>query len=128
MTSSADRQFVTVQIFNEAQAKTEHRFDILDGRLDNIDKTLATIGYETRLNAHDTAHLQTSAYWGFAGLGILIAVVGIISPLIVEIFKEGRQAKKEKTQEQPQELSPKAREEVKQLIAEALRNSLSAGK
>lgn len=52
MISSADHQVVTVQMFNDAQAKIEQRFD-------NLDNNIATIGYETRLNAYDIEHLPS---------------------------------------------------------------------
>ena len=42
----------------------------------------------------DTERLQTSVYWGFAILGIIIAFVSITAPLLPEIFRESRNNKK----------------------------------
>ena len=54
---------------------------------------------EIRLNQNDTAHLQTTIYWGFALstllLGVIIAIVGFIvtlAPTIREYFAS-KQAK-----------------------------------
>lgn len=93
MTSADNQQYLTVEIFNSANSRTDKRFDIIDSRFISLDRTLTSIGYELRLNARDNEHLQTSVYWGFAILGILIAVVGIVAPLLLEIYRDARKAK-----------------------------------
>ena len=93
MTSADNQQYLTVEIFNSANSRTEKRFDIIDSRFISLDRTLTSISYELRLNARDNEHLQTSVYWGFAILGILIAVVGIVAPLLLEIYRDAKKAK-----------------------------------
>ena len=96
MTSNDNRQFVTVEMFNSAHDIIQKRFDIIDGKFISLDKTLTVIGYELRFNARDNEHVQTSVYWGFAILGVLIAFFGMLAtlaPLLREIYKDSRQAK-----------------------------------
>ena len=96
MTSNDSQQFVTVEMFNSAHDIIQKRFDIIDGKFISLDKTLTVIGYELRFNARDNEHVQTSVYWGFAILGVLIAFFGMLAtlaPLLREIYKDSRQAK-----------------------------------
>ena len=93
MTSNYNQQYVTVEIFNSATSKIEERFDIIDSRFISLDKTLTSIGYELRYNARDTEHLQTSVYWGFAILGIIITIVGIFAPLLLTMYIDTRKTK-----------------------------------
>ena len=96
MISSDNQKFVTVEMFNSAHDTIQKRFDIIDGKFASLDKTLTAVGYELRFNARDNEHLQTSVYWGFAILGVLIAFFGMLAtlaPLLREIYKDNRQTK-----------------------------------
>ncbi|MBQ9903548.1 MAG: hypothetical protein IJM47_02045 [Synergistaceae bacterium] len=68
MTSQDNTRYVTVEMFNYGVAA-------INQRLDKIDQTMTEMRYEIRYNARDIDHLQTSVYWGFALLGIIIALV-----------------------------------------------------
>ena len=126
MTSNDNKQYVTVEIFNSANNRTEKRFDIIDHRFISLDRTLTSISYELRLNARDNEHLQTSVYWGFAILGNLIAVVGIIAPLLLEIYRD---AKKAKANNDMEEIARKVmREEIREAVRESMRTSGVFGK
>ena len=84
---------VTIEALNSRIDGIDKRLITIDRRLDSIDKTLTTIGYELRYNALDTAHLQTSVYWGFAVLAVVVALVGFVialAPMLRDIYKENR--------------------------------------
>ena len=68
MTSQDSTNYVTVETFNDGIAA-------INQRLDKIDQKMTEMRYEMRYNARDIEHLQTSVYWGFALLGIIIALV-----------------------------------------------------
>ncbi|MBR0186513.1 MAG: hypothetical protein IJQ24_10850 [Synergistaceae bacterium] len=120
MTSNDAHQYVTVEMFNSATNRTEMRFDMIDQKLNSIDRTLTSIGYELRFNARDNEHLQTSVYWGFAILGIVIAVVGVFAPLLLELFRDTRKAKKNDNMKEI------AREVMREEIREAVRENMRA--
>lgn len=87
MTSQDNARYVTVEMFNGAITDINHR-------LDKIDQTLTEMRYEIRYNARDIDHLQTSVYWGFAIMGVVVALVGFMIA-IAPILKEARQLKQE---------------------------------
>ena len=120
MTSNDAHQYVTVEMFNSATNRTEMRFDMIDQKLNSIDRTLTSRGYELRFNARDNEHLQTSVYWGFAILGIVIAVVGVFAPLLLELFRDTRKAKKNDNMKEI------AREVMREEIREAVRENMRA--
>ena len=93
---------------------------MIDQKLNSIDRTLTSIGYELRFNARDNEHLQTSVYWGFAILGIVIAVVGVFAPLLLELFRDTRKAKKNDNMKEI------AREVMREEIREAVRENMRA--
>lgn len=118
MTSNDNRQYLTVEMFNSATGNIDKRLDIIDSRFVSLDKTLTIIGYELRYNARDTEHLQTSVYWCFALLGIIIAVVGLFAPLLLEFFRESRSNKKH------EDMRDIAREVMHEEVSEAVRRFL----
>ena len=120
MTSNDAHQYVTVEMFNSATNITVMRFDMIDQNLNSSDRTLTSIGYELRFNARDNEHLQTSVYWGFAILGIVIAVVGVFAPLLLELFRDTRKAKKNDNMKEI------AREVMREEIREAVRENMRA--
>lgn len=111
MTSNDNQQFVTVEMFTNATSTTNRH-------LASIDNTLTEMRYELRYNTRDTEHLQTSVYWGFAILGIIIAIVSITAPLLLEIFRESRSNKKH------EDMKEVAREVMHEELSEAVRHFL----
>ena len=123
MISNDTQQYVTVELFNSATGNIENRFNIIDSRFISLDKTLTAIGYELRFNSRDTEHLQTSVYWGFAVLGILIAVVGIVAPLLLEIYRDSRKAKN--NNEMKTLAREVMREEIHSSVAQAVNDAVA---
>ncbi|MBQ7168671.1 MAG: hypothetical protein IJR63_02055 [Synergistaceae bacterium] len=74
MTSQDNAQYVTIEMFNDGMSRIERRFDVIERRLDKVEQTMTEMRYEIRYNARDIDHLQTSVYWGFALLGIIVAL------------------------------------------------------
>lgn len=60
---------------------------------------------EIRINQNDTVHIQTSVYWGFAIIGVIIAFVGLY-PFRHEKF------------EHSEDLSPRNIRDIRALIRE----------
>ena len=87
MTSQDNARYVTVEMFDGAITD-------INRRLDKIDQTLTELRYEIRYNARDIDHLQTSVYWGFAIMGVVVALAGLMIA-IAPILKEARQLKQE---------------------------------
>ncbi len=100
MTSQDNTRYVTVEMFNYGVAA-------INQRLDKIDQTMTEMRYEIRYNARDIDHLQTSVYWGFALLGIIIA--------LVQLFK------REKNEQPKQEIT---RSDVQSMIDAAISKAL----
>ena len=91
MTSSDNS--IYIKTLNARIDGIDKRLITIDRRLDSIDKTLTAVGYELRFSALDTAHLQTSVYWGFAIIAIVIALVGFVfalAPLLRDIYRDNR--------------------------------------
>ena len=67
--------YITIEMFNggiqEIKSEMNQRFDKLENEIKEIKQ-------EIRLNKNDTEHLQTSIYWGFAIIGVVIALVGFV--------------------------------------------------
>ena len=115
MISPDNQQYVTVEMFSNATSTTNRH-------LASIDNTLTEMRYELRYNTRDTEHLQTSVYWGFAILGIIIAFVSISAPLLLEIFRESRSNKKH---EDMKDVARKVmHEEISEAVAQAVNKAL----
>ena len=111
MTSQDNAVYVTVEMFNDGMARIERRFDALERRLDKVEQTMTEMRYEIRYNARDIDHVQTSVYWGFALLGIIVA----LAPSF-------RREKNEKPQPEV------TRSDVQSMIDEAISRVLGAKK
>ena len=111
MTSQDNTRYVTVEMFNDGMAAVTSRLDAINRRLDKIDQTIAEMRYEIRYNARDIDHLQTSVYWGFAILGIIVA----LAPSF----------RREKTEKPQPEVT---RSDVQSMIDEAISRALSVRK
>ena len=81
------------------------RLGDISKRLDGVDNTLTAIGYELKYHAVGTAHLQTSVYWGFAVIAVVVALVGFVitlAPMFREMYKDKHAARL--TEERVQEM------------------------
>ena len=84
---------VTLETFNSRMDTIEIRLNNIEKHGISIDNTLTLIGYELRLNSRDTEHLQTSIYWGFAVIAIVVALVGFVvalAPMLRDLLHEKR--------------------------------------
>ena len=84
---TSNDNFVTIEIFNA-------RMDIIEKRLDKLENLITT---EIRVNEVSHAYLQHSIYWGFAIMGVVIALVGLIVAIIAL-----NPSRKEKTESKPE--------------------------
>ncbi|MBR2207213.1 MAG: hypothetical protein IJ859_00215 [Synergistaceae bacterium] len=77
--------YVTIEIFNAGiqGIKTE-----MNQRFDIIQTEIKEMNQELRITQNDVAHIQTSIYWGFAVMGIVIALVGLIVAILAIIPPE----------------------------------------
>ena len=83
---TSNDNYITIEMFNAGIQE-------IKSELKEIKTELREIKYENQLNKNDTAHLQTTIYWGFALstllIGVVIAVVGFmvtLAPTIREYF------------------------------------------
>ena len=111
MTSQDNTRYVTVEMFNDGMAAVTSRLDAINRRLVKIDQTIAEMRYEIRYNARDIDHLQTSVYWGFAIMGVVVALAGFMIA-VAPMLREARQLK--------QEMCEIARSVVDEAISRAL--------
>ena len=105
MTSQDNQQFLTVDMFN---AKMDAFTATVERKLETSTTELKN---EIRLNASDIAHLQTSVYWGFAIVAIVIALVGLVATLAPAFMSLAKNLKDEKpyiTSEQVQDMIDRA--------------------
>ena len=85
---TSNDNFVTVEIFNA-------RMDVIEKRFDKLENLITT---EIRVNEVSHTYLQHSIYWGFAIMGVVIALVG----LIVAIIALNLSRRKEQTESKPE--------------------------
>ena len=94
---SEDRlPYVTVEMFNEAKADVEKRFDVIGSNLGEIKATLTEMRYELRQQEHDMNHMQTTIYWGFAIMALVIAFIGCVitlAPMLREMYQDRKREK-----------------------------------
>ncbi len=99
-----NNNFITVEMFNAGIQEIKNEIKELKQEIRDTRSELMT---EIRITQNDTAHIQTSVYWGFAIIGVIIAFVGIIP------------FRKEKS-ERSEELSPRNIRDIRALIREEL--------
>ena len=102
MISQDNQQYLTVDVFN---AKMNAYMATVERK---IDTSTIELKNEIRLNATDTTHLQTSVYWGFAIVAIVIALVGLVATLAPTFLSLVKDKKSYTTVEQVQEIVDKA--------------------
>lgn len=130
MTSNDNVQYVTVEAFNAATEKTNQHLASIDKKLAEIDisltkldRTMTEIRYEMGYFKYDTDHLQTSIYWGFAIIAIVIAIVG----LVIARAPTNKQEKQD-TSLTRSEIQEIVRSEMQITVDEAVARALSAKK
>ena len=110
--TSNDNYYITIEMFNEGLNKIEEKILMLNAgiekRFDKLENEIKDVKYEIRLNQNDIAHVQTSVYWGFAIIGVIIAFVSLYP------------FKREKT-ERSEDLSPRNIRDIRALIREEIR-------
>ena len=114
---------IIIEAINGLQFEMNQKFEIVNKRIDNLQTEIKDMRNELlteiRLNQNDTAHLQTSVYWGFAIMGVVIGLVSFIVAIIAllpYLRKEKSEAKAEQkkftTEERVQEIATSIAEKV----------------
>ena len=105
MTSNdVNNNFITVEMFNVGIQEIKSELKEIRQEIKDTRNELMT---EIRVNQLDTAHLQTSVYWGFAIMAFVVAFVSL-APF-----------KKEKS-EKSEDLSPRNIRDIRALIREEI--------
>ncbi|MBQ3448258.1 MAG: hypothetical protein IJG37_11515 [Synergistaceae bacterium] len=110
MTSNDSTQYVTVEMYNAGTAATNRH-------LASIDQTLVGIWQEIRYQERDAEHMQTTIYWGFAILALVVAFVGYLvslAPIFRDVYKDAREARDERLKREMREI---AREEISRAMS-----------
>ena len=96
---ASNDHYVTIEIFNQGIQEIKTEVKQINNELhQEIKDTKNELLTEIRINEVGTSHLQTSIYWGFAIMGIVIALVG----LIVAIIALNPSQRKEQTESKPE--------------------------
>ena len=90
MTSSDKQEYITVEMFKSDIQEIKSEIREMKQEIKDTRNELMT---EIRLNQNDVAHLQTSIYWGFAIIGVVIGIVGLIFAIMPQL-KEKRETQK----------------------------------
>ena len=109
MTSNdANNGFITVEMFNAGIREIKHEMaEMLKELRQEIKDTRNELMTEIRINQVEMAHVQTSVYWGFAIVGIIIAFVGLYP------FRKDRT-------ERSEDLSPRNIRDIRAIIREEI--------
>ena len=86
----------------------------VQGLKHEIKDTRSELLTEIRVNQTETAHIQTSVYWGFAIMGIVIALVGLlVSILALSPLRKERI-------ERSENLSPRNIQDIRVIVREEI--------
>ena len=89
---------ITIEIFNKGIQEIKTEVKQINNELhQEIKDTRNELLTEIRINEVGTSHLQTSIYWGFAIMGIVIALVGLIVAILAL-----NPSRREKTEKEPE--------------------------
>ena len=108
---------LTVEIFNEGIREIRQEVSELKAEVSNI-------RYEQRLSSAKIDWLQTSVYWGFAVLGVVIAIAALVVGIVglkPILFNSSREKPKAKI---THELRNAIREVVREELAKNLPTNL----
>ena len=115
MIMSEDRlPYVTAEMFQEANVAAEKRFDAIETSLTEIKSTLSEMRYELRQHEHDMNHMQTTVYWGFAIMALVIAFIGCVitlAPMLRDMYHDRKREKAVKV----------TRSEIEEIVRSILR-------
>ena len=98
----------------------EVRQEIKDTRQE-IKDTRNELMTEIRINQNDTAHLQTSVYWGFAIMGVVIGLVSFVVATIALL----PYLRKEKSETKVEQKNFTTVEQVQNIVETAISRALA---
>lgn len=122
---TSNDNFVTIELFNSGLESV--RAEIRGGNKQlraELKDTRTELGTEIRFNRQDAEHIQTSVYWGFAILAVVVALVGFVitlAPIFKEMYKDAKEyRRRENIREVAREVM---REEVRAEVLKAMGKS-----
>ena len=68
---------IILEAINGLEGKVVNLQTEMNQRFEKLEAEIKDVKYEIRLNQNDIAHVQTSVYWGFAIIGVIIAFVSL---------------------------------------------------
>ena len=134
MTSNDNQQYITVEIYNAGNDKLERRIIQLGEKLEafsrEVKSEFQTVRAEIQTAKENTIvnGAKIDAYRDFTGIWftvitVIIGIVGLVAPLLRDIYKDSRRAK-----EQENLTSEKVQSMIDSAIAKAISNINVAGK
>ena len=127
MTSNDNQQYITVEIYNAGNDRLERQIIKLSEKQDASFKELKTeiqtVREDSLINgAKIDAYRDFTGIW-FTVITVIIGIVGLVAPLLRDIYKDSRRAK-----EQENLTSEKVQSMIDSAIAKAISNINVAGK
>ena len=89
---ASEDKYLTVEIFNAGISE-------IKGEISGLKKQVDILALEVRDNSRDIAHLQTSIYWGFAIVAIVVALIGFVvtlAPMFTGLYKDLRNRREDR--------------------------------
>ena len=122
---TSNDNYITIEMFNAGIQEIKTEIQQVNQRIDNLQTEVRELGQEMRLTQNDVAHIQTSIYWGFAIMGIVIALVGLVVAILAII----PQFRRENSEAVYRDLSSRDIRDIRALIREefSLLNSANRG-
>ena len=127
MTSNDNQQYITVEIYNAGNDRLERQIIKLSEKQDASFKELKTeiqtVREDSLINgAKIDAYRDFTGIW-FTVITVIIGIVGLVAPLLRDIYKDSRRAK-----EQENLTSEKVQSMIDNAIAKYMRNINVVGK
>ena len=113
------------ELHNEIKSVKTELHNEIQGVKAELRAEIQEVKVETRMNTQQTADLQTSVYWGFALMAIIITLAGFmmsLAPTFLEHFREKQKSKKYVTHDEVKDIVD---DEVEKALAKF---TLSAGR
>lgn len=76
------------------------RLDKLESRTTALEQTTATIAHNVDIIRNEQAHMQHTIYWGFAIMGIVVALMGLVFAGVALFFSAQSSRKEDAEKEQ----------------------------
>ena len=130
MTSSDNQQYITVELYNAGNDRLERHIIQLGEKLESSVKELKAEIQAVRENtiangAKIDAYRDFTTIW-FTVLTVVIGIIGLVAPLLRDIYKDAKQSKRIDDME---EIARKVmREEIREAVRENMRTSGVLGK